>query len=137
MFKWKNTYSCNITEIDRQHNKLFEIGSRIYDTASLQDNYDHYDEIMLILKELTDYTVYHFRYEEELMVKYGYANYEEHKIEHDFFEKKILRIARKDLEGNQNETLMEIVKFVADWISGHILKSDMGYKDYLKSNGVC
>ena len=29
MIKWKEEYSCNIKEIDKQHKKLFEIGGRI------------------------------------------------------------------------------------------------------------
>jgi hemerythrin len=136
MFKWKDSYNCNIVEIDTQHRKLFEIGNRIYDLASLKDNYDHYDEIMLILDELFQYTQYHFSYEEELMSRYDFKGFEAHKMEHDFFIKKVRKISRKDLDIDQNDTLMEIVKFVADWITGHILESDMGYKDYLKSKGV-
>lgn len=137
MFKWKDEYSCNIAEVDNQHRKLFELGKKIYETATLQDDFDHYDEIMNILAELTEYTQYHFGYEEKLMAKYAFPGYETHKFEHDFFVKKLQRIARKDLEENQGEAMLEIVNFVADWVGGHILQSDMGYKDFLSSKGVC
>lgn len=136
IFKWKDAYNCNIAEIDKQHKRLFEIGSNIYDVASLNDHYDHYDEIMEILAELTDYTIYHFSYEEELLQKHGFTGYEMHKVEHDFFVKKLKKISRKDIEGEQNSTLMEIVSFVADWISGHILHTDMNYRDFLSAKGV-
>lgn len=136
MFKWKESYSFNISEIDKQHKKLFEIGSRIYDLASLNDGYDHYDEIMQIFDELRDYTVYHFNYEEELMQKHGYEQFEKHKFEHDFFIKKMNRLEKSDIDEEQNKTLLNIISFVADWISGHILQSDTDYKDFMHANGI-
>lgn len=136
MFKWQDKFSCSIPEIDKQHRKLFEIGSRIYETATLNDDCDHYDELMQTLDELVEYTKYHFSYEEKLLQKCNYPDYPTHKIEHDFFIKKVQKIAGKDLEENQNQTLMEIVKFVADWIAGHILDTDMKYKECLINGGV-
>jgi len=67
-FEWKDRYSLNIGEIDKQHKRLFEIGARVYDLAVLNDSYDHYDEIMKTLDELLEYTEYHFRYEENIMM---------------------------------------------------------------------
>jgi hemerythrin len=135
MFKWQENYSCGIQEIDRQHQRLFEIGKQIYDTASLNDECDHYDELTQTLNELVEYTKYHFGYEEALMEKYNYPDYATHKFEHDFFIKKVLKIAGKDFEEDQNQTMMEIVRFVADWVAGHILDTDMKYRECLIQNG--
>lgn len=135
MFKWQDSFSCGITEIDNQHKKLFEIGARVYETATLNDEYDHYDELTQILQELLDYTQYHFGYEEKLFIKYNYENITSHKFEHDFFIKKLQKISKKDLEDNQGQTLLEIVRFVADWITGHILDSDMKYRECLLNGG--
>lgn len=132
LFKWKNDYSCGIPEIDRQHKVLMEIGNRIYDQSTLKDRHDHYDEIMAILQELTDYTVFHFDYEEKHMQLGKYENYDEHKLEHDFFIKKIKRIERKDIDNMQVEALMELLEFVADWILTHIIKMDVQMSGSLK-----
>lgn len=136
MLKWKDSFSCCIEEVDNQHKKLFEIGNRVYEVASLQDEYDHYDEIMQILDELTEYTIYHFKYEEDLLSEHVYVDFASHKIEHDFFVKKLQRISRRDLESEQNETSIEIVNFVADWVAEHILKSDKAYVGFLNSKGI-
>ncbi len=136
MIRWKDTYSVNVEEIDNQHKKLFEIGGRLYDLSSLKDDFDHYDEIMDIIGELRDYTIYHFNFEEELLKKNGYEEIENHSIEHDFFVKKLKRIEKKDIDGQQGQTIMEITEFLIDWVSSHILKSDMQYKPYLNSKGV-
>lgn len=136
MLKWRENFSCNIEEIDNQHKKLFEIGTRLYTLATLNDEYDHFDEIMEILDELRDYTIYHFQFEEKLMSTYTYASYDIHKIEHDFFVKKLQRLEKKDFEGQQQQSVIDIITFVADWVSGHILKTDMLYKDFFNSKGV-
>lgn len=136
MFEWSDKYSVNIEKIDNQHKKLFEIASDIYELASLKDSYDHYDEITKLLNELKDYAVYHFNYEEKLMEQYGYGGLDDHKIEHMFFVKKLNKIEKIDIDNNQNEALLELINFVADWITGHILKSDMEYKPYLNGKGV-
>lgn len=137
IFKWKDAYGCNIQEIDSQHKRLFEIGSKVFEVASLKDEFDHYDEIINILEELKEYTVYHFAYEEKLMQENNYEGYEEHKVEHDFFIKKIKRIERKDLENAQSEAILDIIAFVADWVSNHILKTDMNYKKFFNEKGIC
>lgn len=136
MIKWKNEYSVNIRDIDEQHKKLFEIISKIYDLSTMDDKYDHYDEILSILDELKDYTIYHFDFEEKLLDKYNYDESGNQKIEHSFFVKKLERIGRKDIDGEQTETVLEISKFVLDWIASHILKNDMKYKQFLNDKGV-
>jgi len=132
-FKWRDAFKMDIPEIDAQHKKLFEIGSRLYELISLKDNYDHYDEIMQIIDELRNYTKYHFNYEEELMKQKNFEDYEAHKIEHDYFIKKIARINIEDIEEDQEKVMLEMVEFIADWISGHILKTDKNYREILKS----
>lgn len=136
IFKWKDSYSVNIAEIDKQHKKLFEIGARIYDVANLNDDYDHYDEIMEIMGELKDYTVYHFGYEEKLMAEHGYSDLDTHQVQHKFFIKRLEKILKKDIDDQQQETVGELLNFIADWIAGHILQTDMKYKDFLNAKGI-
>ncbi len=135
-FKWSEEFSCNINEIDKQHKKIFEIGYRLYLLVSADDDYDRYDEIVDIIDELKDYTVYHFNFEEKLMKEYGYENFEMHSMEHKFFIKKIERIERSDIENQQKDAILNIIKFVGDWISSHIMINDKKYKDFFNSKGV-
>jgi hemerythrin len=136
LFAWRNSFSTNVQDIDDQHKKLFEIGGRLYDIAAAKDGYDHYDEITEVLDELKAYTIYHFGFEEEMMREQGYQNYDIHKIEHDFFIKKIKKLENKDLDENQDESVMEMIKFVADWITSHILKTDLQYREFFNSKGI-
>lgn len=136
MFKWKENFSCNIEEIDNQHQKLFKIGNDIYKLVTSKDDIDHYDEIIAIMRELEEYTVYHFKYEEELMSKYGYNELEDHKNQHSLFVDKIKEIQTEDIDLRQKKVAMDTLMFVADWIENHILKSDHKYNEFLNEKGV-
>lgn len=136
MIRWKDEFSVEVPAIDNQHKRLFEIAGIIYDLSTQKKESDKYDELLNVIDELKDYTVYHFKFEEDLMKKYGYSDYDTHKIEHDFFVKKIQKIERKDLEGAQNEAIVEIISFVTDWISSHILHTDKKYEYFFKDKGV-
>lgn len=136
MFKWKEAYSCNIQEIDKQHKRLFELGAEVNEIISLKDELDHYDEIIKVLNELKDYAVYHFGYEEELMAQYGFKELEEHKTEHAAFVNKISAFFSKDIDADQRKIKMDIIIFIADWIEKHILQTDQKYKVYLNLKGV-
>lgn len=136
MFGWKDAYSVNIAEIDKQHNELFRIGGKIADLVNANDDQDHFDEIMVILQELKQYTIYHFEYEEKLMEQYGYVETDSHKIEHLFLIKKLKKFENKDIDTEQKEAVVELVTFISDWIAGHILKTDMKYKEFFNSRGL-
>ena len=130
MFEWKDEYGVNVPEIDKQHRELFRIGRKIAELVMLEDDDDHFDEIMTILAELKDYTMYHFRFEENLMGKYGYSDIDRHKIEHLFLTRKIEKFESQDIDERQSEAINELVRFISDWISGHILKTDMKYREF-------
>lgn len=137
MFKWRDIYSTNIAEIDKQHKKLLEIGSQLSGLIRSKDDADHYDEIVELLDELKNYTIYHFKEEEELMEKYGYEGLDEHRKTHQDFIDKINEVNSADIDNNQKGITMEILVFIADWIEKHILKVDHMYKDFLNEKGVC
>jgi hemerythrin len=71
-----------------------------------------------------------------MMEKYGYEGFEAQKFEHHFVIKKIQRFEKSDIDKNQSSVIIDLVAFVSDWISGHILKEDMKYKNFFNSKGV-
>lgn len=129
IFNWKNEYSTGISAIDLQHRRLFEIGSNIYELATLNDGVDHFDEIMQILDNLKNYAIYHFEFEESYMRSKNFDNIVEHKKLHVNFIDKILSINDKDVDNKQKQVLLKLLDFIANWIGNHILKEDFRYKD--------
>lgn len=126
MLEWKDEYSVGNEDIDMQHKKLFEIAGRAY--ALLKDDMgDKYDQIVTIVDELKDYTVYHFSFEEEYMRKIGYKKFLSHKTIHDDFIERINNVNFNDIDSDQSRYLMETLDFIVNWIGEHILGTDKQY----------
>lgn len=104
--------------------------------VSAKDGVDRYDEIIVAIGRLADYTVEHFTYEEGLMKIHGYENFDNHKKQHDAFVAKIQSIKAEDVDKKQKKVGMDLIVFIANWIENHILVSDMEYKGYLNGKGV-
>ncbi|ATW26052.1 bacteriohemerythrin [Candidatus Formimonas warabiya] len=132
-FKWKDSYTVGIGEIDSQHKRLFEIGAQIYDLALVKDDLDHYDEIIGILQELKDYTKYHFQYEEKLMDQHNLPDAPKHKTEHANFIKTLEKFKGEEIDRSQNKTILDILQFTVDWITQHILNTDQKFFARLKA----
>ncbi|MFD3157000.1 bacteriohemerythrin [Haloimpatiens sp. FM7330] len=132
MFKWKDSYSVGVEEINKQHKKLFELGKELYELIELDDEYDHFDEIMNILDELKDYTHYHFKSEEDLLTKHGYETlqFKLHRLEHKSFIHKMDSFNEKSIDFEQKDSVLKMLSFIENWISHHILETDMSYKEF-------
>jgi hemerythrin len=121
----KEEYKLGVQFIDEQHEKLFEIGERAY--TLLKDPYtiDKYDKIVAILRELKDYTVIHFRDEENYMESIQYKKLFTQKIDHEQFIKKIDSVDLNHIDANQDQYLMDILNFIAQWLVDHIIEKDL------------
>jgi hemerythrin len=124
MFKWKQDYVLGVGVIDEQHKKLFEIGERAYQLLKDKFRTDKYDEIVSILAELKDYTIFHFETEEKYMMSIGYKKFLSHKVYHNDFMETINNANLGSIDKNQDEYIMELLGFVAKWIDEHILQQD-------------
>lgn len=124
MIAWKDDFLVGIDEIDEQHKKLFAIANKAYELLNNDLYVDKYDRIVSIIEELKDYTVFHFTFEEEYMMKIKYKKFFTQKIQHESFMKKINEINLNEIDSNQDKSLLELLDFIINWISNHILIMD-------------
>lgn len=124
MIEWKDMYETGIHIIDEQHKELFRLFNKIYDLYNNEFLIDKYDQIISALEELKDYTKYHFKAEEEYMLSIRYKKFFEHKLKHEDFIKEIDSIDYKFIDDNQQSHLLELLKFVMDWLVEHVMTVD-------------
>lgn len=136
MFLWKEEYCTGISVIDEQHKELFNIANRVYELLKNDVYVDKYNKILNLVEELKDYTVFHFKTEEEILLNAKYKKFFSHKIEHDDFIKKFNDIDLKKVDNGQDEYIKETFDFVLDWIVNHILKTDMYYVNDVKESNI-
>ncbi len=123
---WNESYNVGITTIDTQHKKLVDILNELYESFVDQTSGQ---KLSGILKELTDYTVYHFGNEEQLFQKHGYPQAKEHLEEHKGF---IARINAFSAELNSGKTKLtfQLMNYLKNWLLNHICGSDQAYVSY-------
>ena len=126
---WKDQYSVGVEKIDHQHQHLFEIVNKLIERPVSSD-----DSVLVsdILSEMINYAREHFSTEEMLMRQYGYPAIEPHEKEHDYFINTTAELAINFMD-NRNTTAGEITEFLIIWLTNHILKTDMKYKDFFKA----
>jgi len=127
---WKDQYSVENALIDKQHQTLFELVNEVAEKVKAKNMI----EIKDVIKRLAAYTVTHFRDEEALLKKAGYANLEDHQMIHAELLRKVQDLHQK-LAMNQAVSLVSVIRFLSDWLKDHILKDDMAYKASIKKLG--
>lgn len=124
---WNNTLSVQIQEIDEDHRRLVDLFNILSHSVSEGEAADYVEAVM---EELISCTVWHFKHEERLMLKYGYEGFEEHKSEHQELIDSVMALHQKLLEQGKQVSDDEI-EFLEHWLTGHILGADMDLGAYL------
>lgn len=132
ILKWSDSLSVSIESIDNQHKKLFDLINSFYE--GLNKKADQSNMIKLI-HGLRDYTTLHFNKEEELMKKYSYPDFKNHKAEHTKFISTINDYMERIKSGKLIISI-EITNYLKNWISEHISIKDKQYSDFFIKNGV-
>lgn len=132
---WNDEYCLGILSIDTQHEKLIGIFNSLLDCLESQN--DH-SMLRNILKNLFDYTKYHFGHEEKLFAKYNYPDTIAHNIQHKNFTKKIEHFIgeyEKNESGSEAIILL-LVLYLQNWLIEHILGSDRKYIKFFQEHQI-
>ena len=129
LIKWHDHFSVSSELIDNQHKKLIQLINRLY-TAFKKKSVN--DELQNIIAELKAYTIYHFSVEEKLFKEHNYPFKDDHEMEHQLFIDKIADFEEK-FKQNKATLTFEMMTFLRQWLTHHILETDMQYVPYLFS----
>ncbi len=132
LIRWNNELSVGISSIDEQHKQLVNMLNELND--GLEQGKAN-DVLVKIFAGLADYTVKHFGYEEELFSRYGYAEEQQHINEHKALIMQVQKLQQKMVEGDFMISV-EVMAFLKDWLTNHILITDKAYGPFLIDKGV-
>jgi hemerythrin-like metal-binding protein len=124
--------SVGVRDIDDQHRALVDILNRLGDVV--QGEQPEWDE-SAVLDELVRYTETHFRFEETLMQKVGYAQAAVHEQQHQDLVRQVLDMASRLTRGDHPEA-EELVVFLRDWLTAHIMGTDRELGRALNALGI-
>ncbi len=124
-FQWNEYYETGIAEIDEQH--LFLVGLLNEYGTLIAEDLISMQELESATEQLKDYAVYHFREEENLMLRSGVdkrhvtAHCRQHRKFIDDVQEFSRAILNRDAEG---ELAKQLFEYLAQWLVYHILGSD-------------
>lgn len=124
---WDRTLSVQVQEIDEDHRRLVNLFNTLNQSVKAGDASNY---IEAVLEELISCTVWHFRHEERLMLKYSYPALTEHKNEHNELIRSVRELQRKFLQDGRSLS-SEDLDILERWLTEHILVADMDLGSYL------
>jgi len=123
VFEWSDSFLLRIPVIDSHHKHLVTLLNLAYGhfTGKITDV-----NMNLLVADLIKYSSYHFKVEESLMKEHNYPLFDEHKQLHGIYIKNVLEFQALLL--SEKITLeLEVLKFLKDWLTDHILNCDKKY----------
>lgn len=124
MFLFTNDCLIGIPEIDEEHRKLFELIASTNEALSGGSN--SVANAVLVINELKHYAAVHFAHEEAYMARINDPELPRQKKEHAAFTAKINSYRLSEVTAESANTVIgELLQFLAKWLLGHILGSDI------------
>lgn len=132
LIEWSDSLSVGVATFDEQHKKLIAMINNLNDAMKVGKS----KEVLGgILKGVIDYTATHFASEEKAFDQFGYLQALAHKVEH---KKLVAKVTQFDKEFREGKAMMsiEIMNFLKEWLSTHILGTDKKYGPFLREKGM-
>jgi len=128
---WSDKYLTGIPRIDSDHQNLFLIVNVLYDNVhSGQENI----KLSPLLSALGEYVKKHFTAEELIMRSANYPNLSGHMEKHRALSRRVRGFVEQANENPQDVNVNELLEFLKNWLTNHVLKSDMDYVPYVKDS---
>ena len=131
LINWKPSLETGHAKIDLQHQSLVDAFNALH-TAMKQGKGK--DELSRTLDFLKNYTVEHFRMEEELMDRFAYPGVVEHKGIHGSLVSQVAELCSR-FEAGKTALTLPVMDFLEGWLVEHIQGEDVRLAQFLKARG--
>ncbi len=127
----KEQFATNVTQHDQEHQTIFDMVNKLHESASGADR----SAIGKQLDALIAFVAEHFGAEEKNMIKCSYADYPQHKLEHDKLVQTCVDL-QQQFHADKVEITGDTTAFVADWLVNHIPNIDRRYSPVMNGAGI-
>jgi hemerythrin len=132
LVKWDQSFSVKVKRYDEDHQKLFAMINTLHESMLAGKGGEKIQEVV---KQLADYTKYHFAAEEAELAKAKYPGRAAHRAEHEAFVKKVEQF-QQDIAAGKVNLSISVGGFLNDWLTNHIKRTDQQYGAFLNQHGV-
>jgi hemerythrin len=129
---WDASFSVGVEKLDEQHQRIIGmINLMLSDPEAAVDS----ETTSEALTRMTQYANEHFKVEEQLMEDHEYPDLAAHKLEHKAFRKSTAMLCVDTMQ-KYADVPDDILKYLKDWWTRHILITDMKYRSFFNERGV-
>jgi hemerythrin-like metal-binding protein len=130
---WSERFATSIPTVDDQHKVLFQIVNEFQEGLLAGKAKE---QLALTLNSLVDYTVKHFKTEEDFMKLHAFDGLPAHLAEHHLLLEEVGNFKEKWTANPASVRPMEVARFLGDWLTHHIQQMDFQYVKFLKDRGI-
>ena len=128
-FQWTSNFSVDVDELDDDHKMLFELLDYLNKVIESKDA----SALPLIVDDLQQYTIYHFRHEEDMMKACHYQYMDNHVLVHRMLESKLDDYVKNSEFRENLEAAAQLLVFFEDWLKDHIAGMDKTYSSCIQA----
>jgi hemerythrin len=131
--EWTQAYSVGVAIFDDEHKKLIAIINQLHDAIA-----SGIDKLALqrVSDALVEYTLMHFRHEEMYFDDWAYPAAATHIANHATLRQKVFEFRKQILEQDSKELGADMMNFLRDWLTQHIMVEDRKYGEFLYEKGL-
>jgi hemerythrin len=131
--EWNDRYSVGVAVFDDEHKKLVAILNELH--ASVTAGVDKL-ALQRVSDKLVEYTLMHFRHEETYFEDWAYPGAERHMAMHSRLRQQVFEYRKQILEMDSMDLALEMLDFLKNWLTQHIMVEDRKYGVYLHEKGL-
>jgi hemerythrin-like metal-binding protein len=133
LVNWNDLYATGIAQVDEQHKTLFNTVNDFHQGLITARGKE---ELAKTLNFLVEYTVNHFKTEEDFMREFHYEGLTAHRTEHQILLAEVGAFKEKWDRDPAAVRPMEVARFLGDWLTHHIQQMDFQYAKFMREKGI-
>lgn len=131
---WSDSYRLGNEQVDTQHYHLFELLSDLIEACM---NGSDTEKLKETLDFMVDYTIQHFRDEENLQLQCNYPDYKRHKQLHEIFKCTIVGLVEKfEKNGSSADLSNDVNRVIVRWLISHIQREDKKIGEHIRKQSA-
>lgn len=130
---WSNSLSVGVKALDDDHKQLVDMINELLD-GILKNR--KLEVLTQVLDKLVHYTELHFAREEEFFRRTHYPEAQKHTEQHRALIRQVGDLQRRLKAGDTSLLSLDLMKFLREWLTRHIMDEDRRYQKHLNLNGI-
>ena len=134
LLSWSDNFTVGHEELDQQHRNFFDYLNWVH-ARRLRGT--HPDDLKSLIFELEGDLMHHFSYEEDSLVRVDFPYLLQHASEHRALIRQFQTVRENVFNlagwGSRPDVAWPILEFMVRMTVGHILKTDLEYRDYFQA----